>query len=311
MRKLIAFVFLCSLTALAVNPGFRLSVFPSKVTVQQGNIGTTTITVTMQGNYAAAVSFAATSGVPAGTTVTFSPNPIPYPGNGHTLMSMDVGASTAVGTYVITVTATGGIVHHTIPVTLVVTAAPPVPDFTINANPTSLSVVQGAQGTSTITTTVSGGFNNAISLSASGVPAGVTVSFNPNPIAAPGSGSSTMTIAVDSSTVPGTYPIAVTGNGGGIQHSTTVTLTVTAAPPPHQVNLSWVASTTTTVVGYNAYRSTVSGSYYTQINSGLIPGLTYVDTTVTSGVTYYYVTTAVDADGLESVYSNEASANVP
>ena len=104
------------------------------------------------------------------------------------------------------------------------------PNFTISASPASLSVQQGNQGTSTITTTISGGFNSAISLSASGVPSGTTVSFNPNPIPAPGSGNSTMTITVGASTPVGTYPITVTGNGGGIQQNTTVTLTVTAAP---------------------------------------------------------------------------------
>jgi hypothetical protein len=104
------------------------------------------------------------------------------------------------------------------------------PNYSILASPASLSVQQGNQGTSTITTTISGGFNSAISLSASGVPSGTTGSFNPSPIPAPGSGSSTMTMTVGASTPTGAYPITVTGSGGGIQQSTTVTLTVTAAP---------------------------------------------------------------------------------
>ena len=104
------------------------------------------------------------------------------------------------------------------------------PTFQLSLSPTALSVVQGYQGTSKITTTVSGGFNNAVSLSASGVPSGTTVSFNPQTIAAPGSGSSTMTIAVGSSTPVGTYPITVTGTGGGIQQNATVNLTVTTQP---------------------------------------------------------------------------------
>src|SRR5208337_1925549 len=102
------------------------------------------------------------------------------------------------------------------------------PNFTLSASPASLSIQQGNQGTSTITTAISGGFNSAITLSASGMPSGTTVSFNPNPIPAPGSGNSTMTIKVGSSTPVGTYPITVTGKGGGIKQSTTVTLTVTA-----------------------------------------------------------------------------------
>ena len=102
------------------------------------------------------------------------------------------------------------------------------PSFTISASPASLSIAQGNQGSSTITTTATNGFDSSISLSAAGAPAGTMVSFNPNPIPAPGSGSSTMTITVGASTAPGTYPITVTGTGGGVQQNTTVDLTVTS-----------------------------------------------------------------------------------
>ena len=124
-------------------------------------------------------------------------------------MTITVGANTTPGTYPITVTGNGGGVQQNTTVTLTVTAAP---SFTISASPASLSIAQGNQGTSTITTAVSGGFNSAISLSATGMPTGTTVSFNPSTIAAPGSGSSTMTITVGSTTPAGTYPITVTGN---------------------------------------------------------------------------------------------------
>ena len=140
-------------------------------------------------------------------------------------MTITVGANTALGTYPITVTGSGGSSQHSSTVMLTVTDPP---DYSIAANPVALSVAQGQQGSSTISTTINGGFNSAISLSASGVPNGTTVSFNPNPIAAPGNGSSSMTITVGGNTAVGTYPITVTGNGGGVQHSTTVTLTVTA-----------------------------------------------------------------------------------
>src|SRR6185437_14144285 len=93
------------------------------------------------------------------------------------------------------------------------------PDFGISASPTSLSIVQGSNKTSTITTTVSGGFNSAVALSASGMPTGVTAGFSPTSIAAPGSGSSTLTLTVGASVTPGTYPITVTGTGGGKTHT--------------------------------------------------------------------------------------------
>jgi len=115
-----------------------------------------------------------------------------------------------------------------------------------------------------------------------------------------------MTITVGGSTPTGTYPITVTGNGGGIQQSVSVTLTVTA-----QVALSWTASTSPGIAGYNAYRSAVSGGPYTKLNSGLISTTSYSDPAVQSGYAYYYVTTAVDSQGVESVYSNEAVATIP
>jgi fibronectin type 3 domain-containing protein len=59
------------------------------------------------------------------------------------------------------------------------------------------------------------------------------------------------------------------------------------------------------------YRSTVSGSGYTKLNSGLIGGTSYVDTSVQSGTTYFYVTTSVDSGGDESTYSNQAAAAIP
>src|SRR5208283_5095008 len=227
----------------------------------------------------------------------------PAPGSGNSTMTITVGASTAVGSYPITVTGNGGGVQQNTTVTLTVTAPP---TFTISASPSTLSVVQGNQGTSTITTTISNGFNSPIALSASGMPSGTTVSFNPNPIAAPGSGNSTMTITVGASTPTGTYPITVTGNGGGVQQNTTVNLTVTAL-----VALSWAASTSPGVIGYNAYRSMTSGGPYAKLNSSLISTTNYTDQQVQSGSTYYYVTTAVKSQGQESAYSNQAIATVP
>ena len=128
---------------------------------------------------------------------------IPAPGVGNSTMTITVGSSTPTGTYPITVTGNGGGIQQNTTVTLTVTAPP---NFTISASPASLSVAQGNQGTSTITTTISGGFNSAITLSASGMPSGTTVTFNPQTIPAPGAGSSTMTITVGSSTPPELIP---------------------------------------------------------------------------------------------------------
>jgi len=65
------------------------------------------------------------------------------------------------------------------------------------------------------------------------------------------------------------------------------------------------------VVGYYIYRGTTSGGPYTKLNSSPVLLTTYTDSTVQSGLTYYYVTTAVDSGGNESVHSNEVSAPIP
>ena len=85
----------------------------------------------------------------------------------------------------------------------------------------------------------------------------------------------------------------------------------TATPQQaHSAALSWTASTST-VSGYNVYRGTVNGGPYTLINLSLVTGPNYTDATVQSGVTYYYVTTAVDSSGVQSVDSNQVIATIP
>jgi hypothetical protein len=81
----------------------------------------------------------------------------------------------------------------------------------------------------------------------------------------------------------------------------------------HDVILSWTASTTPGVVGYDVYRGTTSGGPYpTQLNSTPVNGTTYTDETVQAGQTYYYVVTAVASDDVtQSAYSNQTSATVP
>jgi hypothetical protein len=81
-------------------------------------------------------------------------------------------------------------------------------------------------------------------------------------------------------------------------------------PPPPSVTLTWDGSGSP-VSGYNVFRGNVSGGPYAQINSALDPNTLYEDNNVTSGKTYYYVTTAVNSSGEQSTYSNEVQAIIP
>ena len=171
------------------------------------------------------------------------------------------------------------------------------------------SVNTGASATQSVTVTNKGNANVVISsisaagagfgLSGAGTPITLTptqsltfnVIFSP---AAAGNAAGTVTLTSNASGSPGT----ITLSGRGAQTSS------------HTVALAWQASTST-VSGYNVYRSTTSGSGYVKLNSSLLGGLTYTDSNLQSATTYYYVTTAVDNSGNESVYSNQATAVIP
>ncbi len=78
----------------------------------------------------------------------------------------------------------------------------------------------------------------------------------------------------------------------------------------HTVTLTWKASSSE-VAGYDVYRSMTRGGNYVRINGSLVRELSYTDSFVDGGVTYYYVIRAVDDRGNRSVNSNETSASIP
>jgi len=210
------------------SPSFTLTPNPTSVTVEPGSSGTSSITAAVAGGFDSAIALSA-SGLPTGVTASFSPTSIAKPGSGSSTLTLTASSSAAVGTYTVTVTGTGGGLTQTTTVSLVVSTGG-TPSFTLTPNPTSLSVKPGSSGTSTITAAISGGFDSAIALSASGMPTGVTASFSPTSIPAPGSGSSSLILVASSSAVAGTYTINVIGTGaGGVVANTTVSLTISGA----------------------------------------------------------------------------------
>jgi Abnormal spindle-like microcephaly-assoc'd, ASPM-SPD-2-Hydin len=185
--------------------------------------------------------------------------------------------------------------------------------LTLGISPASLSFGNVTTGTTSasqnVTITNTGNANVTISqMSVSG--AGYTATGGGTPVTL--TPTQTLTLVTQfSPTVAGSVSgsILIASNASG--SPATVSITGTGiAPVQHSVALSWTASTSV-VSGYNVYRGTVSGGPYTKINSSLVATLNYTDSTVQSGTTYYYVTTAVDSSGSESVYSNEVPASIP
>jgi hypothetical protein len=215
-------------------------------------------------------------------------------------------APTTAGAASGTVTLTSNAPNSPMSISLTGTGASPTQLLSVSPTSLDLGNVQvGSTGTQTATLTNSGTGSVTISqmtvsgtgYSAAGVTAGqvltagasvtITVTFTPTTT---GSATGSVTITSNASN----SPTVITLSGGS-----------------HLVDLSWTASTST-VVGYNIYRGTVNGGpYTTKLNASPVSGVTYTDTSVVAGQTYYYVVTAVDSSGNESVYSNQAPATVP
>src|SRR5262249_15791153 len=133
-------------------------------------------------------------------------------------------ASTPSGTYTLAITGVSGALTHTATVSLVV-SAPPQPDFTLSASPSSRSGAQGGSTSYNVTISLVGGFAGPVTLSPSGLPTGASGAFSPNPRTT----SSTLSVTTSASTPSGAYTLTITGAGGALTHATTVSLTVT--PP--------------------------------------------------------------------------------
>jgi hypothetical protein len=117
-------------------------------------------------------------------------------------------------------------------VVLAVTLSGPVTTgFTLAAAPNPISVAQGGNNTSTITVNATGGFGAMVSLAASGLPAGVTASFNPTSTAT----SSALTLTATSTATTGATAVTITGTSGSITQTSTLNVNVT---PPANYSLS-------------------------------------------------------------------------
>jgi hypothetical protein len=142
--------------------------------------------------------------------------------------------------------------------------------------------------------------NNNCPMSSNTLAAGanctINVTFTPT---LTGARSATLSITDNA----GDSPQTVTISGTGLPLPPT-SLVANATSGSGMVSLTWTASTSNTVMGYNVYRSTTSGGPYTKVAP--LVATPYTDT-VASG-TYYYVVTAVDASADESAHSNEAFA---
>src|SRR5437870_1687766 len=205
-------------------PDYTLSLTPAELTVEQGTMGTATVTITRT-NFTGAVTLSLGN---ASSGVTGSFNPAAPTGTNSTL-TMVVGAAVTPGVYNLTVDGTGTPGTRSTPLTLTVSAAP---GYALSVAPAALTIGQGATGSTTVTITRTN-FSGAVTLSVGGAPAGVTGSFNPT---APTGTSSTLTVSVGAAVASGVYDLTVDGSATVGARSTPLTLTVGAHATGSLVN---------------------------------------------------------------------------
>lgn len=288
----------------------------SSVTIGKGqSLAIGVVTSAMYG-FKSSVALTATSNY-SGLTTKLSPSTILAPGSGNAVIYVSASAGAIAGTYYLTITASGGGQTCRTFVPIVVMN----PNLTV-ATSGSVSVTAGQLATVSVSTAASYGFNSTVALSSSTSTAGVSASLTPTSLAAPGSGTSKLTVRTSPSTPIGSFSIIVTAKGGGLTKTTTVGLTVQSPGTPsspsvgHLVTVDFSPSATPNVT-YNLYRCVGSTTVCAQswnfqrVNITPVTAAPYVDLAVSTGLTYYYTVTAVDSRGIESDMSNIAAATVP
>lgn len=210
--------------------------------------------------------------------------------SGATLATYTIASVSAAnaGSYLVTVTDGAGATATSNAATLSLNP----PDFTIGLSTQAITARLGSPGTATVSIGAVSGFNSAVSLSASGQPTGVTISFNPASVT--GSGSSVVTITNAGTAPTGIYPVIVTASGGQKTHTATTTLTVLSGP----VITNFTAAPSTITAGQGATLSwKVTGATSMSLSTGgsLAPSAT--SEVVYPTATTTYTLTAANTSG--------------
>jgi chitinase len=204
---------------------------------------------------------------------------------------------------------------------------PSQPSFTLSASPGSLSFAQGGSGSTTITVNSLNGFDSAVTLSASGLPSGVTASFSPSSVtpSSDGSATATLTLTANSTAATGSANLTITGAGGGLTETTTTALTVTSTGGsggsgsvtlgPSSYNFGSAAPGTGTA--WVTFTLTNSGSSAVSISSVAVSGPFVVYSNCGSSVAassscpiyvYFYPTAAGSFTGTLTVNDNASNS---
>ena len=203
-------------------PTFSVTADPTSVTANSGVAGASTIIVSPQNGFTGTVTLSITTNS-TGLSCSLSATTISG-GSGSSTLSC---TGSAAANYLAIVIGTSGALSSQTRVTYHVT---PAPDFSLSASPTSLSILQGSSGKSTITVTSLNSFTGTVTIAASVSPTGPTTSLSPSTITLTSNGAGSSTLNVTSANAAtGTFRVNVTATSGTLSHSIIVTVTITSA----------------------------------------------------------------------------------
>ena len=206
---------------------FTISASPATMTIAPGANQTSTITIART-NLTADIALSLVN-PPTGITGTFTPPTL----TGSILTSslqVSVAGTVAPGSHTLTVQGAGGSVTQTTTIALTVAAS----SVTLSMQPTTLSIQQGSSSNATLNLNRVN-FTGNVTPSVTGNPAGMTLTFSPNPITG---NSAQVTVNVGASTPVGTHNLTITGAAGTAGNPTTQ-LAVTVTASTGGSNLTW------------------------------------------------------------------------
>jgi len=206
--------------ALAVPPDLKLDVAPGELTAGAGATLTLTVGATPMGGFDAATDLSL-GGLPSDAARwDFAPASV-APGAWTSTLTVVLGSGIPDGSYVLTVSASGGGVTRAASARLTVLTPA---DFSMAASPELVTVRRGHHGTVTLAVRPTGGFSGNVTVEVGPLPAGVAMARTTRKVAVPKD--VTWRLSVSRRAAPGTYAVTLTGAGGGRTHSVTVSVVV-------------------------------------------------------------------------------------
>ncbi len=217
------------LTLMISAQSFTISAFPSSLSMNEGATSTSTVSISPQYGFSGNIILSA-SGLPGGVTASFSPNPA----SSSSTLTLTTSSSATPGNATVAITGTSGSLTASTAIALTVNA----PEFTLSDAPSQVNLLPGGSEESTILIAPLNGFNGSVSMSVTGLPAGVTASFSPNPASL----NSTLTLTASSNASAGSAAATITGTSGSLTATAPLVVTVRNATAMTSTSLALTSS---------------------------------------------------------------------